>query len=87
MVRVTVCLSCIVFEFEIQQIICEKSQIFTAHVYLAPQWGDSIGISSSSLASEDYISWATSSVVCMVVYLAIFREHRLVTDRQTDTGL
>jgi len=33
----SLCLSCIVFE--IQQVICEKSQIFTTHVYLAPQWG------------------------------------------------
>ena len=57
------------------------------HLHLAPPYGLTPGrISRRCLASENYSPGLFCGTVNVILRLAVLVEHRLVTDRQTDTG-
>ena len=77
-------LSCTVFE--IYRAICRTSLILTdPAAFSAPAGGNLSGIPLRSLASKNWSSRLLCDFVCVILYLAVLVEHRLVTDRQTQT--
>ena len=80
----TMRLSCTVFEInpKIALVICQNSLTSTYPTCIwRPRWGDTFRI----LASLNHSPWAIMRVVRVILRLAVLVEHRLVTDRQTQT--
>ena len=82
----TMRLSCTVFE--IRRVICRNSPTlpYPMHLHLAPP----LGVTPFEFRKDFWhqktrVPWLSCGVVCVFLCLAILVEHRLVTDRQTDT--
>jgi len=68
-------LSCTIFK------ICQKSQIFPIPgAFSTHVGGDFIGISSVSLAAENYSLWISCGIVSVITCLVASMKHWLVTD-------
>ena len=56
------------------------------HLHLAPPYGVTLVEFRGDLWHQKTRVPGVSCVVCVILRLAVLVEHRLVTDRQTDTG-
>jgi len=57
------------------------------HLRLAPPYGVTpVEFRGDLWCQETRVPGLSCGVVCVILHLAVLVEHRLVTDRQTDTG-
>ena len=82
----TMRLSCTVFDI-IASYLSKVADFDLPHLYLAPPQGViPLEFRGDLRYPKTRVPGVSCGVVCVILRLAVLVEHRLVTDRQTDTG-